>query len=154
MAPELSEDALADIFAQEAAADLRHVAVWDRWMSWTGVRWQPDELGAVREAIRQVCRRAASEADTPARACRIASERTIRSVERIASGDPRFAAPASAWDTDPMLLSTPAGIVDLRTGRLTRSRREAMMTQLTGASPGTDCPRWLAFLDEISGGDR
>ena len=52
-----------------------------------------------------------------------------------------------------MLLSTPAGIVDLRLGRLMGSRREAMLTQLTGASPGTRCPRWLAFLAEITGSD-
>lgn len=43
--------------------------------------------------------------------------------------------------------------VDLQTGQARPARREDYATKCGGAAPGGDCPRWLKFLDEITGGD-
>jgi putative DNA primase/helicase len=55
-----------------------------------------------------------------------------------------------------MLLGTPGGTVDLRTGELRQAERKDMITKLTAcapADPGSQPERWLAFLYEIFGGD-
>jgi putative DNA primase/helicase len=58
------------------------------------------------------------------------------------------------WDSDPWLLGTPGGTVDLRTGELRDSRREDAITKVTAVAPLDDrCPLWLKFLDDATGGD-
>jgi putative DNA primase/helicase len=106
-----------------------------------------------RELVRQVCRSAAQEASTPAEARQIASHKKMSAVLRIAAADPRIAVPASLWDAHPMLLNTPAGVVDLTTGETRPHDPGLLISQMTTASPGSDCPRWTAFLEEITGGD-
>ena len=52
------------------------------------------------------------------------------------------------------MLGTPGGTVDLRTGELRDSRREDAITKLTAVAPLDDeCPLWLKFLDDATGGD-
>jgi putative DNA primase/helicase len=59
------------------------------------------------------------------------------------------------WDRDPLLLGTPGGTVDLRTGELSDGRRQDGITKLTSVAPSTDgCPAWLRFLEETTGNDR
>ncbi|WP_210526929.1 phage/plasmid primase, P4 family [Rubellimicrobium arenae] len=153
LAPALSEDALAAAFVQAYGSTWRYVADWGCWRFWTGTHWARDEVGAVRELIRQVCRSAAVAHDKPGEARRIASDRTIRAVERIATADPAMAARPSDWDTSPMELNTPAGLVDLATGEIRPHDSSMLVTRLTGASPGTGCPKFMAFLDQITGSD-
>jgi putative DNA primase/helicase len=57
------------------------------------------------------------------------------------------------WDTDPWLLNTPGGTVNLRTGELYQCRRDDHITKITAAAPDGDCPLWLKFLERITGGD-
>jgi putative DNA primase/helicase len=58
-----------------------------------------------------------------------------------------------AWDQDQWLLNTPGGIIDLKTGDMLPHDPEQYITKITVVTPGGDCPRWLQFLDEITGGD-
>jgi putative DNA primase/helicase len=60
-----------------------------------------------------------------------------------------------AWDRDPYLLGTPGGTVDLRTGMLGTADPDNGITKLTAITPTNTayCPRWLAFLNESTGGD-
>ena len=112
-----------------------------------------DDTRAVLEAIRQIARAAIAPDTRASEAKRVASEKTIRSVERIASADPAIAARAGDWDTDPFLLNTPAAIVHLESGELIPHDPGRMLTQITQASPGAASTRWGAFLDEVTGGD-
>lgn len=148
-----SEDAVAAEFVRTRGEDWRYVAPWGAWLRWTGTHWQPDETGRVRDVVRHVCRAAAAEVDGAATARRLASDRTITAVSRIASADPQIAVGPLAWDSHPLFLNTPAGTVELTTGRLQAHQRGHLITQITTASPGTGCPCWLAFLDEVLGGD-
>ena len=74
-------------------------------------------------------------------------------MERLAEADRRHAATASQWDSDPWLLNTPTGTVDLLTGDLRRHRREDYITKVTAAGPGGSCPLWLIFLERVTNGD-
>jgi putative DNA primase/helicase len=77
----------------------------------------------------------------------------VSSVHTLARTDRRLAATIEQWDTDPMLLNTPDGVVDLRTGDLRPHRPHDYMTMIAKVGPRGDCPKWLAFLHRITGGD-
>jgi P4 family phage/plasmid primase-like protien len=81
------------------------------------------------------------------------SAKTVAAVERLARSDPRAAAKEDQWDSDDVVLNTPAGLVDLRTGAVAPNRPTTYATKITAAGPGGDCPRWRKFLDEVTGGD-
>lgn len=152
-APELSDDAVAADFVAGHGQDWRSVPAWGLWYRWCGDVWRRDETGMVRELVRQVCRAAARQASTAAEALRTASDKKMSAVVRVAATDPRIAVAPSQWDTHPMLLNTPSGVIDLTTGLCNPHDPELLMTQMTTASPGSGCPRWTAFLDEITDRD-
>ena len=75
-------------------------------------------------------------------------------VEKFAQHDPKLVMTADGWNSDPMLLGTPGGAVDLQTGELRTSRREDCITKMTGVAPLDEpCPRWIQFLNEATGKD-
>jgi putative DNA primase/helicase len=149
-----SEDALALQFAGNHLDDLCFVAKWSQWLRFDGEgRWRNDErLGTFNDA-RKVCRAASlMENDQKARK-KLASAQTVAAVERLARSDQRLAATFDQWDRDPWLLNTPGGTVNLRTGEMREHRRGDWLTKMTAASPEGACPRWRAFIGEITGGD-
>ena len=104
---------------------------------------------------RRICREAASECNKPKVSSLIASAKTVSAVERLAKADRQHAATVDQWDSDPWLLNTPSGIVDLRSGEIGPHWPDDYMTKITGAAPDASCPvpTWLTFLDRVLGGD-
>ncbi len=153
--PAFSDEALALRFAELHADVLRYVAVWGRWLSWNGVRWQFDDTLAAYNLVRKVCRAAAAECNKERIATVLASAKTVAAVERLARSDRRLAATADQWDSDQWLLNTPGGIVDLRTGKMQPHRAAAHITRVTAVSPDAACSTktWVAFLNRITDGD-
>ena len=150
-APDLSEDALAQDFVREAGGLWHHVEAWGGWSTWTGTHWQKDAVGSAFQAVRLSCRGAAQNAGKPADSRRIASTRTIQFVQKIVAHDPVIARSPDAFDQHPTLINTPTGILDLDTGEMTSHDPGLLLTQVTRSSPGTGCPRWLAFLEQATG---
>jgi putative DNA primase/helicase len=148
-----TEDALALSFTRRYHRDWRYVAAWGRWLVWDGQRWRAEDTLAATDLIRSVCRQTAVRADNPKVAAKLASASTVGGVERLARADRRHAATTDEWDADPWLLNTPGGVVDLKTGRKRANDRADRMTKITTATPGGDCPQWMAFLSDIAGGD-
>lgn len=122
--PAFSDEALALRFAELHAGDLRYVAAWGRWLSWTGTHWQFDDTLRAFDLAREVCRDAAASCNKPKIASVIASAKTVAAVERLAKADRRLAATIDRWDGDPWLLNTPAGVIDLRTGAMRPARAD------------------------------
>jgi putative DNA primase/helicase len=153
--PRFSEEALALRFSRKYEGELRYVAGWGRWMCWDGTRWREDDTLAVFDRCRGICRRASAECgDAKERAAmKIAAAQTVAAIERLARADRRHAAIVEQWDADPLLLNTPGGPVDLRTGELHGRDREKYLTKMTAASPGGDCPLWRCFLDRVTNGN-
>ena len=149
----LSDDAIAADFVARHGSHCKYVPAWGAWYRWYSNTWERDETGSVRELIRQVCRSSAAEATTPQEARYIASDKKMSAVLRVAAADPDIAVSSSRWDAHPMLLNTPSGIVDLETGEIGPHDPDLLITQKTTASPGGACPRWMAFLREVTGGD-
>ena len=149
-----TEDALALSFTRRYHRDWRYVAAWGRWLVWDGQRWRTEDTLAATDLIRSVCRQTAVRADNPKVAAKLASAGTVGGVERLARADRRHAATTDEWDSDPWLLNTLGGVVDLKTGRKRPHDRADRMTKITTATPNGDCPTWRQFIDEVTGGDK
>jgi putative DNA primase/helicase len=159
--PAFSEDAVALVFAGRHALDFRFVPQHGKWFRWDGSRWAPDDLLHAPDALRAVCREKAEQfsafleendkSQAPART--LASSRFTAGVERLTRSDRRLALSATVLDADPLLLSTPNGVVDLRTGKMREARRDDYITRSTRVTPGGDCPIWDEFLVDATGED-
>ncbi len=141
----VTEDALALSFCTSEPM-LRYVALWNRWMLWTGAVWREDDTLAVYDRIRAHVRAVGAPKD-------FHRAGVIAAVERMAKSDRRYAATVDQWDADDWLLNTPGGIVDLRSGIVSPCAPGAYMTKITGFAPGGACPTWLRFLDEVTAGN-
>lgn len=151
--PAFSDDALALRFADRHGVDMRYVATWGKWLFWSGSHWRADDTLRAYDEVRAVCRNAAVECNQPKVASAVASAKTVAAVEKLSKSDRRIAARAEWFDADPWALNTPGGVVDLRTGAMRPARPEDYATKITSVAPGGDCPRFHAFLAEITGGD-
>lgn len=147
---ELSDDAIALAFSARHGDDLLHVAAWGHWLRWDGARWARDTTLAVFDLARLICRQHAADARD---GTRVASAQKVAAVVSLARSDRRHAREGAAFDAAPWLLNTPGGVVDLRTGMTRAHRRGDLLTKVTGTAPAGDCPRWRAFLEEVTQGD-
>lgn len=171
--PDLSHDALAvDLGRAKFDADARFCGPLGGWLLWDGSRWVVDEQRRHMTLIRYFVRkygerlmewakaRAPGMTDAEAekflakmRATATALRQApfIANVETLAKSNPRSASRVDQWDCEDLLLGTPAGTVDLRTGQLRPSRREDYISRSTACGPapeGTRPERWLRFLNE------
>jgi putative DNA primase/helicase len=126
-----------------------------KWFVWDGRRWEMDVRLTAREQAKATCRSEAQKCNKEKAAKLIASARTVSSVERLGQCDPRLVAVADQWDSDPWLLNTPDGTIDLRTGRMRPHDPGDYITKVTGISPDFEMPTpiWNAFLKRITAGD-
>lgn len=148
-----SDDALAARFAEHHRDDLRFVQAWGRWFVWDGRRWAADETQTTASLVQKMCESAALECDSTGAANRVRSARTRAAVQQEASVEGRLAATVDQWDSDSMLLNTPSGTVDLKTGKVRPHRREDYSTKMTAVAPGHQPPKgWLTFLRDITTG--
>ena len=67
-----------------------------------------------------------------------------------------LAVTSDQMDANQFLLATPLGTVDLSTGLLRASDPADLPTKVTAVAPteSADCPRFLKFLNEATGGDQ
>jgi putative DNA primase/helicase len=151
--PDFSDDALALIFAEGHADELRYVAEWSTWLVWDGARWHFDKVLHAFSCARLVCREAAANRNKAKRSKELASAKTVAAVERLARCDKRLTATGDQWDAAPWLLNTPTGVIDLRTGTMHEHRAEDYLTHMTAVAPEGACPLWRKFLNKVTGGD-
>lgn len=154
----MSEDALADHFADAHAEKWRYVAQWGRWFKWCGDVWQEDMTEEVYDLARQLCRAATywQEAAglTPDQKKKISRRATAGSVRDNARADRRIAAVVDQWDTDPLLLGVPGGVVDLRTGQMLDGSPEQYITKKCAVAPAAGPhPLFDMVVDRASAGD-
>ncbi|WP_254073239.1 phage/plasmid primase, P4 family, partial [Acidisphaera sp. S103] len=153
---DLTEDGIALAFTKEHQDALRYDHSIGKWFQWTGKSWRQDETKVAFSWSRRTCRQIAREANAEDGELRtIARAATAAAVERFAQSDPLLAVTSAIWDRDTYLLGTPGGTLDLRTGELRDPTREDHITKLTAVTPSVmpECPKWLAFLEQVTKGD-
>ena len=151
----VTEDSVATAFITQHHADLRFCHHAGTWYRWTGAIWQREETRLAFDWVRATARRLAEKADQ-AKVAVIAGKAAFASgVERFAQADRAVAVTAATWDTDPWLLGTPGGTVELLTGVLRPARQDDHISRATTVTPAdtSDCPAWLAFLRQATAGD-
>jgi putative DNA primase/helicase len=127
----LTESALSERFIERHEDELRYCAAWGKWLRWDGERWKVEQTLLAFDRAHLIARDAAFEAGDAARA-KIASAHTVAAIQALARADRRIAATPEQWDRDPWLLNTPAGIIDLRSGRISANDPLQFMTRVTG----------------------
>ncbi len=143
-----AEETLAREMVEGYGHDLRYVDAFGRWMVWQGWRWRADDTLTGLYFARQICTSASRRAPAALRKG-ILSGGTIQRVEKLARADRRVATTGASWDSDPWLLNTPVGVVDLRTGAVTEGMRSALMTK--SAAVGPDREQGCPALDQVHG---
>lgn len=123
------------------------------WLVRDGAVWRRDDLLKREQAMRRVCE-AASLGQSGATLKTLGKHATVRAALNEAASYPQLQIAGSEWDADPMLLNTPAGVVDLRTGVLRAHGAADRFMQVTAVAPeAIDAPRWRQFLAETFGDD-
>jgi putative DNA primase/helicase len=148
-----TEDALAQEFVRREGANFKFVPG-PGFMCWDGKRWERDVRNRHLDGMRCIARELADEAETPAQRRRIASAKTVLSMRTLASADPEIVRESKQFDADHLLLNTPGGLVDLRTGAM-RSHERDLVTKSCAVSPafGMPCPHWNSFVGDVFAGD-
>ena len=147
----LNQDGAALAFVAEHGSRLRYCHQFGCWLKWTGAIWQRDQSDLAFEWARELSREMADDSVRK----EFAKVSHASAVERFARSDRDMVVDADDLDRDPMLLGTPGGTVDLRTGTLLPARPNDLITQAVAVAPAESacCPTWLRFLHEATGGD-
>jgi putative DNA primase/helicase len=153
-APAFSEIALADAFVANAILDFR----WSPglgWMMFDGTVWKRDDNLRRYSLVKDICTQASARAGNDGEARRISSAKTVQATLTLAQTDPQIVVASEVWDKDQMVLNTPGGIIDLKTGDK-RFKGIEFVTQAARVSPDANasCPTWLRFLDAVFVGDK
>jgi len=138
--------------------------VWSKWFIWDTKRWREDRTLEVflkaGELIRSLYSIAKKIQDKDEREeflshlHRSESHRALNAMVTLAKSDRSVARHPDDFDSDPWLLSTENGTLDLRTGKLRSHDPKDLITKLAPVAydPSATCPNWLAFLDMIMNG--
>lgn len=145
-----SEDHLAWKLVEDYGENLLHCNEAGGWYEWDDERWAQEKTLRVFDLARGVCRWASAATGATA----LASSKSVAAVQTLARSDRRVAIPVDVFDADPMVLNTPEGLVDLRTGELSGQAKEQYCTKITRVGPHAGTPKgWLEFLKTVTGGD-
>ena len=153
-------------FRDRYADRLRYNPTDKCWLVWDGIRWQRDDLAAVKrfadEMLDQMDKACFGIRDTD----NAASMRRHVQKSRSSRGKEAFLKEAQHLPGIPMLpeqfdrnrglLNVKNGILDLSKRKLLPHDREKYITRLAQVEydPDAQAPTWLAFLDSITGGDK
>lgn len=159
--PNLGQRRMADRFAYMHAGRMVHVDGLG-WHAWDGTRWVASE-GEVAEyqAVTEVLDESQREIDRLGDGAdkdlvngvrQGWSAKGIAGILRVAQDLPGATCSVKALDSDPWLLNTPSGVLDLRTGAVRSHDPKDRITKMTtvGLAPeGTEAPVFTRFIERI-----
>jgi P4 family phage/plasmid primase-like protien len=156
---------LEDKLVERFGGKIRRVPDLAKWLAFDGHVWREDLQYAVPQLARKLCVQTANhvidmaEGDKAKRAAEaqaraICSRRQLDAMLGLAEHDSRLVIRTDELDTDPDLLGTPVGVLNLRTAELLPADPSRFVTRQTAVAMRPDpCPRWAAFLKDLTGGD-
>lgn len=142
------------LFSQTHGHRFRYNQDRGRWMEWTGFRWKMDEYSrATHQMIELVdAMRMAMPNDRKQLGKISFSTSALRGAQSL----PNISTIQKDFDTDPYLIGTPAGYIDLRTGEHFAPDPMKMISKSTAVAPVTKGKpkQWLEFLQFATAGDQ
>ncbi len=161
--PSLTDRGNARLFVQLYREQVRHVEGLG-WFAWDGCRWK--RTGGDKAALWAAGEMAENLPDTDPNGVysdrelahhkkKTLSTTGMKALLAQAKAAPELSIDPDALDGDPYTLCTPAGVVDLRTGRLRAPDplRDCHSRATTVIPRRTDTPRWNRFLADTFGED-
>jgi putative DNA primase/helicase len=130
-----TEDGLAQAFVAWHGHEVRFCPQRGRWLVWSGHRWVWDDAEQHREMIRSLARHIPPSRSWRTFRGRALSSSGVSGVARLARSDAAVTVDLAQLDAHPYELSTPSGIVDLRTGEVSPPAPERLHTRSTAAAP-------------------
>ncbi|OSZ74611.1 phage/plasmid primase, P4 family [Hydrogenophaga sp. IBVHS1] len=136
------------------------------WYVWDGLRWRRDGMGKVMELAKQVARDIFKEADVVnddglqkrvrQHATSSLKAANLEAALKLARSLPELVVDVDQLDSHDMFLGVANGVIDLRTGKLQEAQRDQLITRhsLVVFDAKATCPQFLAFLDQVTGGDK
>ena len=155
----------AERFASQHGDDTRYCHEWSKWLVWDGRRWPIDITGAVTRFAKRTARSIYLEAagcDDDERRKQLSawaraseSNKMLTNMVTLARSEQPIPIAVESLDSEPWLLNTLDGTIDLRTGKLREHRREDYLTKCCPVTWSDDSPTlWLAFLNRIFAGNQ
>lgn len=160
-----SDSGNAARLVRQSAGKLRFCPELNRWLIWTGDRWQSDVTGSVylfaKAAVAGIYTEAASISDQKERqqhaafALRSESVKSLKAMVSLARYEHGVSIRRAALDAHPFKLNVINGVVDLETGELLDHDPDFHFTKIVPVAFDLEAPapRWDIFLDEITGGN-
>jgi len=151
---------------EEAAGKIRWLDDRGIWVRWNGKHWEDDRHASeprriaktVGDKLWDELHQAGPSGPMPLVrfVMNAKNRRSIDAAIAMAESEPTVMVRSDAFDADADLLNVGNGILDLRTRELRPHDPEALLTKLAGVTydPAATCPRWLAFLEAVTCGDR
>lgn len=144
--------------------DIRFVHTWGRWIIWDRRRWAIDETGEIQRLAKKTVRSMLCEAaDLEDAACKgltrwavqSESQTKLSSMVVLAKSEEQIAITHADLDREHFLLNVANGTLNLKTGELQPHDRLDSLTKLSPVKfdPDAACPRWMEFLDTVTGSD-
>jgi putative DNA primase/helicase len=145
-----TQDSVAQIFELKQAGKLLYNHSRGLWMEWDGTRWKYEATQKAFDFTRNLARSLNFGG-----ASSMGSASFCGGVEKFAQASRTFAVEGERFDCDNYLLNTPAGTIDLRTGKMRAHDTADLITKCTIAAPDTvgDGPIFRKFMMEITDSD-
>ena len=159
-----TDSGAARLFVDACGDRCKFAADRKKWLYYDGRRWDADGENAVKEQLR-----ALADALTVYGLRDVADDRRADFLKWAASWqklrqretimrDAASVAPVTsdAFDRDPFVLNVQNGTLDLKTFSLKPHSAGDLLSRVAAVAydPAAAAPRWLQFIDEITGGDR
>jgi hypothetical protein len=107
-----TQENVALIFSRKHSGKLLYIHSRGKWLEWDGTRWNLENTQKAFDFAREISRRVNTDGKSS-----VASASFYGGVEKICQADRTFAVVGDEFDRDNYLLNTPAGTLDLHTGR-------------------------------------
>ena len=165
--PSFTDLGNARLLVAEHGEDLRFVKDWrgaehSGWMHWTGRSWEHDRTGQperyAKDVATKIVLRAASNPELSdenrkqlvQHGLRSQNIGRMRAMVESASTEPELACTSDAFDTHLWKLNVANGTIDLKTGALSKHRRDDLLTKCldTPYDPAAGAGRWERFITE------
>lgn len=147
----LSQRDVALVFTLRHGGRLRYCHDTGGWFRWVGSHWRQEKTKRAYHDISELAAElSAGLDDKTVKDTRKAS--FVGGAETIARANPQLAVTSEVWNTNPWLLGTPAGTVDLTTGKLRPADPTEGISKLTAVAPAklAACPRFITFLQQAT----
>jgi putative DNA primase/helicase len=176
----ISHQTLMRDFVNDNKNAIRYVDKWHRWLLWNGSKWEMDEklsinwrimsfvysvskrikaakynklcegISPIMPKTTQIALRRKFKLEARAGTKELEGFGTSMSVLGMVKAHEDVASATSDWDSNPWLLNTPKGTINLRTGTLQSASQFDYITKSTAVYPGHNEPKlWLSFLRKI-----